>query len=77
MSEREVAVILRALGRIEGKLEAVAAEQARVAQSVLVTDSRVARLEIHKASVMGWAAGAAAVVATIVSFVWRLVGVIH
>lgn len=76
IEQRESAIILRALGRIEGKLESMATDQARVAVTAAATEARLAKLELHRASAMGWVAGASAVVATVVTFAWRIFGAI-
>ena len=61
--------VMRALGRIEGKLEGVLAEQKRVADYAVITSQRVAKLELSGERAHGWAAGAGAVAAVIMTLV--------
>jgi hypothetical protein len=61
------------LGRLEGKVDGLLREQQRVAEVSAVTASRVNELEAGISRVIGWASGAAAVIAFLVSWVKELV----
>jgi hypothetical protein len=61
-----------ALGRLEGKLDGVLAEQERIARYAATTSERVGRIERSVANMFGWASGVAAAVAFVISIVGKL-----
>jgi hypothetical protein len=71
--------VLRALGRIEGSLNGVVTEQQRLANYTAANSGRIGTLErrhdAHEARVKGWAAGAGAVGALLVTAIkWLVMG---
>jgi len=60
------------VGQLSGKIDGISKEQSRVASYTIGTSRRVGRLETRVSGMLGWAAGAAAVVAATVSLVLGL-----
>ena len=69
MAERDVAVILRALGRIEGQLDGIQTEQGRVSEYAGEISRRLHIVEDQQSRWRGWMAGVAAVVSIIVTLI--------
>jgi hypothetical protein len=58
MSTGEVGAILRAIGQLEGKLDATVAEVARYSRGASTSERRITALEVQMGRIVGWAAGA-------------------
>ena len=59
--------IMTSLGRIEGKLDGVLAEQARLQASEIRLWSEVSRIKVRLSGAIGWAAGVGALGGLIVA----------
>lgn len=66
--------IQRALGVIEGQLRGIQMEMGRVGMYAADTSKRVGALETKVAGLVGWAAGAGAAAALVVSLVMAAFG---
>lgn len=75
----EHAELVRALGRIEGRLEGIESEQRRISTSIARTDAhiqtRINQLERNESKRTGWAAGAGAAAGAIIAAVAWVIGV--
>lgn len=73
MHDEILSELVRAVGRIEGKLDGMAVEQERTTRYAQATSARVGALERASAGMKGWAAGAGAAAGAILGAVWALV----
>jgi hypothetical protein len=71
MSNEQASQILRALGRIEGRIDGVLEEQRRIASYTTATSARVGELEREQSRWKGWMAGIAATVSAVVAALVR------
>jgi cystathionine beta-lyase/cystathionine gamma-synthase len=68
VKERDILIgISGQIGNLEGKIDGVLKEQARVAETAQALSDRVSRLEVTTGRFIGYASGVAAMVALVVS----------
>lgn len=60
--------IMRVIGRIEGKLDGMLVEQARITGYIEAESKRIGALEQRVAGILGWASGIAASISIFISF---------
>lgn len=64
--------ISKTLGRIEGALEGIHREQQRVAEYTIAISGRLSTVEQRQSRILGWAGGAGALAAAVVSATFKL-----
>lgn len=69
----EIHELVRALGRIEGKMDGFLADGLRRERQAAITDAKVSNLEQRVSRLIGWAAGAGAVAAAVTSFLIKVI----
>lgn len=73
MSTGDVHDLVRAIGRLEGKIDGLLTAQRQSAEREVTFDARLRTVEQRLGSLLGWAAGAGAAASLILSLILRVI----